>query len=88
MNTWTDKELVYEANWNTYEEWGGIRIYGDENDGVFYVQLGGHSVYSEAGQPDWEDPYTADMKHVLDLIDEWVQIEKENEEYWERNGGF
>lgn len=81
-------EIVYEANWHTYEEWGGIRIYGDGGDDVFYVQVGGHSVYSEAGHPDWEDPYVADIAHVLDLIDEWVQVEKENDDYWNRNGSF
>jgi len=83
-----DKQLIYEANWHTYEEWGGIRIYGDNSDDVFYVELGGHSVYSDPGQPDWEEPYVANMEHVLDLIDEWTQIEKDNEDYWEHNGGF
>jgi hypothetical protein len=83
------KQLIYEGNWHSYEEWGGVRIYSDdEYADMFYVELGGHSVYSEPGQPDWEEPYLANMEHVLDLIDEWDQIEKENEEYWERNGGF
>ncbi len=76
--------LVYEANWNTYEEWGGVRIYEDE-DGCFHVQHGGRSVYSSHKDPDWEEPYVVSMDTVLEVIDEWVAIEKENEEYWERN---
>jgi hypothetical protein len=83
------KQLIYEGNWHTYEEWGGIRIYSDDDySDMFYVQLGGHSVYSEAGQPDWEEPYLADTGHAIELIDEWEQIQKENEEYWNHNGGF
>ena len=85
-------QLVYEGNWHTYEEWGGIRIYedaGPENtDGLFHVEHGGHSVYSSPKDPDWEEPYVVSFETVLDLIDEWEQIEKENEEYWNRNGGF
>lgn len=79
--------LVYEANWNTYEEWGGIRIYEDSAE-CFHVEHGGRSVYSSHKDPDWEEPYIVPYETVLELIDEWDQIEKENEEYWNRNGGF
>lgn len=77
-------QLVYEGNWNTYEEWGGIRIYEDD-DGYFHVQLGGRSVYSSHKDPDWEELYIAPFETILELIEEWTEIEKENEEYWERN---
>jgi hypothetical protein len=76
---------VYEGNWNTYEEWGGIRLFED-SDECYYVQYGGHSVYSSAEDPDWEEPYIVSFATVLELIDEWDQIEKENDEYWENNG--
>jgi hypothetical protein len=80
------KQIHYEGHWNTYEEWGGIRIYSDiDYSDIFYVQIGGHSVYAQAGQPDWEEPYLADIGHVIELIDEWEQIQKENEEFWVHN---
>lgn len=80
-------QLVYEAGWQTYEEWGAIRIYEDV-DGCFHVEHGGRSVYSSHKDPDWEEPYVAPFETVLELIEEWDQIEKENEEYWNRNGGY
>jgi len=80
-------ELVYEGNWNTYEEWGSVRIFQDQDD-CFHVQYGGCSVYSSHKDPDWEEPYIIPMETALEIIDEWDQIEKENEEYWNRNGGF
>jgi hypothetical protein len=80
----TNMNLVYEANWHTHSEWGGIRIYEDENE-CFHVQYGGHSVYSSPKDPDWEEPYIVSPDTVLELIDEWVAIEKQNEEYWECN---
>jgi hypothetical protein len=83
------KQIHYEGNWSTYEEWGGIRIYSDDDySDMFYVQRGGYSVYAEAGQPDWEEPYLADTGHVIELIDEWERIQQENEEYWNHNIGF
>ena len=78
-------KLVYEGNWHSYEEWGGIRIYEDADE-CFHVQTGGHSVYSSPKDPDWEELYVVSFATVLELIDEWDQIEKENEEYWETNG--
>jgi len=81
-------KLVYEGNWTKYEEWGGIRIYEDADE-CLHVEHGGHSVYSSAEDPDWadwEEPYIVSFATVLELIDEWDQIEKENDEYWENNG--
>ena len=78
-------EMVYEGNWHTYEEWGGIRIFEDEN-GCFYVQDGGYSVYSNNDEPDWYEPYLVSSERVMELIDEWALIEKENEEYWVNHG--
>lgn len=77
-------KLVYEGNWHTYEEWGGIRVYEDADE-CYYVQYGGRSVYSGMRDPDWEDCYQVSFATVLELIDEWDQIEKQNEEYWENN---
>jgi hypothetical protein len=81
-------KLVYEGNWTKYEEWGCIRVFED-SDECYYVQYGGHSVYSSEEDPDWadwEEPYIVSFATVLELIDEWDQIEKENDEYWENNG--
>lgn len=80
-------QLVYEANWHTYEEWGGIRIYEDIHE-RFYVELGGRSVWSSFNDPDWEEPYIVSPETALELICEWDRIEQENEEYWNRNGGY
>lgn len=80
-------ELVYEGNWNTYEEWGGVRIFQDQDD-CFHVQYGGRSVYSSYKDPDWEEPYIISMETALEVIDEWDQIGKENEDFWNHNGGF
>ena len=74
--------LVYEGNWHTYEEWGGVRIYED-GDGCFHTQFGGHSVYSNVGDPEWEELYVISFESALDLIDEWDDIEDENEKRWE-----
>jgi hypothetical protein len=83
------KQLAHEYNWHTYEEWGGCRIYVDcDLADMFYVQHGGHSVYSSMNDPEWDEPYLADTEHVVSLIDEWEQIEKENEEYWNQSGGI
>ena len=73
--------LVYEQQWSTYEEWGGIRIYEDA-DGCFHYQSGGHSVYSSPHDPTWEELEVISGDTVLDLIDEWEQIAQENEERW------
>ena len=78
-------KLVYEGNWHSYEEWGGVRIYEDADE-CFHAQTGGHSVYSSPKDPDWEESYVVSFETVLELIDEWDQVEKENEEYWEHSG--
>jgi hypothetical protein len=77
--------LVYEQQWSTYEEWGGIRIYED-SDGYFHYQCGGHCVYSSPNDPTWEELEIISGHTVLDLIDEWEQIAQENEERWENSG--
>lgn len=76
--------LVYEGNWHTYEEWGGLRIYEDAS-GHFYAQDGGYSVYSSPNEPDWDEPYIIAAQTALDLIDEWSEIERENELFWDTN---
>jgi hypothetical protein len=75
-------QLVYEGNWSTYEEWGSIRIY-ENSYGDFLVHQGGRSVYSDPDDQDWDDPYPASYVEVLDLIDEWDEIEKEYENYFD-----
>ncbi len=77
-------QLVYEGNWSTYEEWGGVRVF--EMGNQLYIQYGGHSVYSGPSDPDWEEPYLSSYEEVLELIDEWDKIEKEYETYFD--GGF
>lgn len=76
-------KLVHEASWMTYEEGGSIRIFEDET-GLFHAQEGLSSVYSDDSY--WQEPYVVSFAEVLELIDEWDEIEKRNEEYWENNG--
>lgn len=78
---------MYEANWHTYEEWGGVKIFQDQDECI-HVQYGGHSVYSSPKDPDWEEPYIISMETALEVIDEWDQIEKENEDFWNTKGRF
>jgi len=78
-------KLVYEGNWHTYEEWGGVRIFEDEH-GEFWQQDGGYSVMDCGNDPDWDDPYKVSYVTALNVIDEWDTIEKENREYWEDHG--
>jgi len=76
-------QLVYEANWSTYEEWGAVRVF--EQDKQLYIQHGGHSVHSDISDPDWDEPYLSSYEEVLELIDDWDKIEKEkeNENYFD-----
>lgn len=73
-------ELVYEASWHTYEEWGGVKIYED-SAGNFSVQYGGYSVMAPSGEPEWSEIEPISAQEMLDLIDEWVIIELEYENY-------
>ena len=80
-------KLIYESGWHSYEEWGGIEIYVDEDySDMYYVKLGGRSVYSSMDDPEWEELYLATEYDVMVLKEKWNQIKKENEEYWEHNG--
>jgi hypothetical protein len=80
-------KLIYESGWHSYEEWGGIEIYVDEDySDMYYVKLGGRSVYSSMDDPEWEELYLAAEYDVMVLKEKWNQIKKENEEYWEHNG--
>jgi hypothetical protein len=74
-------QLIYEANWSTYEEWGAVRVF--EQDEQLYIQYGGRSVYSELRDPDWEEPYLSSYEEVLELIDDWDGIKKEYENYFD-----
>ena len=76
-------KLVYEQNWTSYEEWGGIRIY--EHDECFYVQYGGYSVMGNYDDPEWGEHYIVAASTVLELIDEWEEIAKGDEDYWNNN---
>jgi len=80
-------ELVYEQQWSSYEDWGGIEIYEDAA-GDFHVREGGYSsVWSLHSDPIWEETEPADFVEVIDLIDKWEAIAKENEKEmcWEPN---
>jgi hypothetical protein len=80
-------KLAYEAQWSTYEEGASIQIYEDPAySDMFYVREGAANPYHSG--PYWEEPYLATEYDVMVLKEEWEQIQKENEEYWERNGGF
>jgi hypothetical protein len=82
-------QLVYEASWSSYEEGGEIRIYVDADySDMFYVHEGGTSVMAPVGEPYWQEPYLANEYDVSILKEQWDQIEKENAEYWDTNGGF
>ena len=75
-------QLAYESEWSTYEEWGAVRVF--ENDsGQLFIQFGGRSVYSECNDPDWEEPYLSSYEEILELINDWDEIEKEYENYFE-----
>ena len=74
-------KLIYEGNWHTHEEWGGVRIFEDEH-GAFWRQDGGYSVMANSNDPEWDEPYCVSCEAALDTIDEWNTIEKDNEEFW------
>lgn len=74
-------ELVYEANWHTYEEWGGVEIY-ENSAGNFSVRFGGHSVMAPSNEPAWGELESIPGNDVLALIDEWAEIEREYENYF------
>jgi hypothetical protein len=78
-------KLVYEGNWHTYEEWGGVRIFRDDH-GALWQQNGGYSVMSDFDDPEWNDLYCVSYEAALDTIAEWDEIEKDNERFWNSNG--
>ena len=78
----TEMNLVYEGNWSTYEEWGGVRIYEDSKEECFYISYGGYCVMLDSNDPEWDELEIIAASTVLEIIDEWDIIEKENEEYW------
>ena len=47
--------LIYEGEWNSYEEWGGLRIY--EKDGEYFVQEGGFCVLADPPTSEWGPIY-------------------------------
>jgi hypothetical protein len=73
-------ELVYEASWHTYEEWGGVEIYED-SAGNFSARFGGYSVMAPYDEPEWGELESIPGNDVLALIDEWAEIKREYENY-------
>jgi gamma-glutamylcyclotransferase (GGCT)/AIG2-like uncharacterized protein YtfP len=73
--------LVYEGNWSTYEEWGSIRIFENE-DGQLFCQEGGYSVMAPYDENGWNEVYEISYDGAIELIDEWDKIEKEYENYF------
>ena len=73
-------KLIYEANWHTYEEWGGIRIFENEA-GQLFCQEGGYSVMAPHDENGWQDMYEISYDDAIGLIDEWDATEKEYENY-------
>lgn len=79
--------LIYEAQWSTYDEGASIQIYEDPAySDMFYVREGAANPYVSG--PYWDEPYLAHEYDIIVLKEEWEQIEKENEDYWNRNGGY
>ena len=70
--------VVFEAGWSTYEEYGEILIYEDE-EGNFYSQHNGHSVFSEFGESDKGELIKISIEEALELIDEWEEYLDEEE---------
>lgn len=80
-------ELIYEAQWSSYEEGGSIQIYADPNyPYLFHVREGLSSVYSD--DPYWGELYEVQDFQVEELKAEWDIIVKQDEEYWNNNGGY
>lgn len=65
--------LIYENEWSTYEEWGAVRIFEDQ-DGEFYIQEGGYSVMSFDNPPDWMPIEPILDSRVLEVIDDWEEL--------------
>lgn len=74
-------QLAYEADWSTYEEWGAIKILEEKEK--YFVQYGGRSVYTAPEESDWMDPQEISLEEAIDLIDEWDNIQKEYEHYFD-----
>lgn len=80
-------QLAYEEEWHTYEEWGGVRIWEDD-DGCLYAQHGGYSVMVplEEQRQEWGDPESISWDEAIEIITEWDEFARENAEYWEKAG--
>jgi hypothetical protein len=77
-------ELIYEQQWSSYEEWGGVRIFVDQNDCV-YVQYNGYWVMDPTHSNEWSEPEMVSWERALEIFEEWEQIALDNEIYWEAN---
>jgi hypothetical protein len=77
-------EVVYEAGWSSYEEYGHITIY-EREDGTMYQVTKGYNVYNGEYDPGPED---ITLEEALELIDEWEVIAYDNEDMWEEVGVY
>ena len=73
-------QLVYEGNWHTYEEWGAVRIYEDDQ-GNFYCERCGYSVMADCRGNDCDPLELISGQQAIDLIDEWAEIELQYQDY-------
>lgn len=69
-------QVVYEAGWSSYEEYGQITIY-EREDGSLYQVIEGYCVYGEPAQYN-NDPEDISLEEALDLIVEWDLRAQEN----------
>ena len=72
-----DFDLIYENSWNSYEEWGGVRIY--QRDSEYFVQNGGYSVMAESNEPPWFDVRPISLERALEIVEDWEEIVKDFE---------
>lgn len=70
--------LVYEEQWSTWEEWGGIKIFQDEA-GNYFAQDDGYSVYGS--EPYENELYPITEDRAIELIYEWDEHTKDRWEY-------
>lgn len=65
--------IVFEASWCDWEEYGWIYIF--EKDGKYYALEGGHCVMCESYDTTWDDLYLVSEDEALELMFRWAEHE-------------
>lgn len=73
--------IIYEEQWISHEEWGAVRIFADDDQDVYYCQFGGYSVMVSTDD-EWSEPEPISFEQAYEIMNEWIEIAAENEEYW------